>query len=63
MTRHFLCFHNVNDSCNDLNNDLIKISDWAHQWKIDFNPDPTKQAQRIYFFTPKEKDQPSRHLF
>ena len=28
----------------ELNHDLKLISQWAHQWKTSFNPDPTKQA-------------------
>ena len=32
-----------------LNNDLNKISKWAFQWKMLFNPDPNKQAIEIYF--------------
>ena len=32
-----------------MNNDLIKISEWAYQWKMSFNPDPTKQAQEVIF--------------
>ena len=32
-----------------LNNDLEKINRWAYQWKMSFNPDPTKQAQEIIF--------------
>ena len=31
-------------SANDLNHDLGVIHQWAHQWKLEFNPDPTKQA-------------------
>ena len=31
-------------SANDLNHDLDIIYQWAHQWKMEFNPDPTKQA-------------------
>ena len=31
------------------NNDLKKISDWAFQWKMSFNPDPCKQAQEVIF--------------
>ena len=34
---------------NELNNDLKKISDWAFQWKMSFNPDPSKQAQEVIF--------------
>ena len=30
-------------------NDLAKISILAFQWKINFNPDPTKQAQEVLF--------------
>ena len=36
-------------SANKLNNDLTKISTWAFQWKMNFNPDPTKQAQEVIF--------------
>ena len=25
------------------------IHNWALQWKINFNPDPTKQAQEVIF--------------
>ena len=36
-------------SANTLNNDLDIIYQWAHQWKMEFNPDPTKQATEVYF--------------
>ena len=29
-------------SANDLNSDLEVINQWAYQWKMQFNPDPTK---------------------
>ena len=32
-----------------LNNDLQVTSNWAFQWKMQFNPDPNKQAQEVYF--------------
>ena len=32
-----------------LNNELQVINNWAFQWKIQFNPDPNKQAQEVYF--------------
>ena len=35
-------------SQSELNNDLQIISNWAFQWKMQFNPDPNKQAQEIY---------------
>ena len=41
---------NVDASDVGLNNDLKKIDEWAFQWKVNFNPDPTKQAQELIFF-------------
>ena len=37
----------VNTSASTLNSDLLKIQDWAYQWKMSFNQDRTKQAQEI----------------
>ena len=34
---------------NILNNDLVRISEWACQWKMSFNPDPKKQAVEVCF--------------
>ena len=34
---------------NELNNDLVKINNWAYQWKMSFDPDPNKQAQEVIF--------------
>ena len=45
----FSVVHNINDLANLLNSDLSKIDEWALQWKMSFNPDPTKQAQEIIF--------------
>ena len=36
-------------SAADLNHDLGVISKWAYQWKMEFNPDPTKQATEVLF--------------
>ena len=36
-------------SANILNHDLEMIYQWAHQWKMEFNPDPTKQATEVLF--------------
>ena len=36
-------------TANDLNHDLEIIRKWAHQWKLEFNPDPTKQATEVLF--------------
>ena len=33
----------------DVNKDLEKISKWVTQWKVDFNPDTTRQSQEVIF--------------
>ena len=48
-TTPFSVVHDVNTSANNLSKDLSKISDWAIQWKMSFNPDPSKQAQKVIF--------------
>ena len=46
-TSLFSVVQNVNTSVSHLNNDLSEISNWAFQWKMSFNPDPSKQAQEV----------------
>ena len=41
--------YNPETSASELNSDLKKINDWAFQWKMSFNPDPTKPANEILF--------------
>ena len=48
-TSLFSIVHDPNATANDLNNDLAKTNDWAQQWKMNFNPDPFKQAQDVLF--------------
>ena len=46
-------FSNVNDinvSTEEINNDLKRVSEWAYQWKMMFNPDLTKEAQEVICF-------------
>ena len=38
-----------NESANSLTNNLLLISKWAYNWKIVFNPDPSKLAQEVLF--------------
>ena len=38
-------------SANDINHDLDMIYQWAHLWKMEFNPDPSKQATDVLFST------------
>ena len=45
----FSVIKNVDASNIDLNNNLKKIGEWVFQWKISFNPDPTKQAQELIY--------------
>ena len=33
----------------ELNHDLQTISECTHQWKLEFNPDPSKQATELLF--------------
>ena len=33
----------------NLNNNLNKIRNWTIQWKMNFNPDPSKQVQEVIF--------------
>ena len=42
-------------SASDLNHDLEVINQWAYQWKMAFNPDPTKQATEILFSCKKKE--------
>ena len=37
-------------SANELNHDLDIINKWAHQWKLKFNPDPSKQASSSFVY-------------
>ena len=48
-TSLFSVVYNVNISARELNDDLKKINKWVFQWKMSFNPDPSKQAQEVIF--------------
>ena len=48
-TMLFSVVKDPNITANDLNHDLDVISKWAHQWKLEFNPDPHKQATEVLF--------------
>ena len=41
--------HNVDASHPTLNNDLVKIQEWAYNWKMFFNRDRNKQFQKVTF--------------
>ena len=48
-TSLFPVIHDVNLPQIDLNEDLDKINNRAYQWKMSFNPDPSKKAQEVIF--------------
>ena len=55
-TSLFSLVHNRDSSPAELNNDLAEISHWAQQWKMSFNPDPSKQAHKVIFSRKVKKD-------
>ena len=48
-TSLFIIVKDKNQSANTLNNDLMLISKWAYNWKMLFNPDPSKLPKKYYF--------------
>ena len=48
-TSLFSTVHDPTLSVKILNDDLSRISEWAHRWEMLFNPDITKQAQEVIF--------------
>ena len=48
-TSLFNVAHDINTSVNELNNDLKKVGNSVFQWKLSFNPDPSKQPQEVTF--------------
>jgi len=50
-------------SAADLNHDLDFICQWAHQWKMEFNPDPTKQASEVLFSRKKSSPNHPQLIF
>ena len=61
-----LCSSIVNNpaiSTNELNHDLKVISQWAYQWKMNFNPDLNKQATELLFSGKKNSPNPPSLFF
>ena len=48
-TSLFSKVYDIHNSASKLNDNLEKISHWAYQWKMQFNPDPKKQAHEVIF--------------
>ena len=54
-TSLFSVVRDINTSAAHLDNDLRKISNWAFQWKMSFNPDPSKQDREVIFSRKHQK--------
>ena len=48
-TSLFTIVNEPNVASEELNHDLALISQWAHDWRMSFNPDPQKQAIELLF--------------
>ena len=48
-TSFFTSINDPNATAKQLCEDLDKIKEWTFQWKMNFNPDPSKQAQEVIF--------------
>ena len=62
-TSLFSVIYNEITSANQLNRDLKIISEWAYQWKMQFNPDKNKQTVQVIFSQKKNKSIHSSLLF
>ena len=59
-TSLFKVVEDSNTAASDMNHDLDLISQWAHDWRMSFNPDPQKQAVELTFSRKKnEVDHPA----
>ena len=54
-TSLFSVVNNASVSASRLKNDLVKMREWAINWKLSFNPDPTKNAKEVIFSKKKKK--------
>ena len=55
-TSLFSTVYNITEATNNLNKDLAIITKWAHQWKMSFNPDISKQAHEVIFSREKSSN-------
>ena len=54
-TSLFKVVEDSNAAANDMNHDLKLINQWAHSWRMSFNPDPQKQAVELIFSRKKNE--------
>ena len=55
-TSLFSIVKDKNESANILSNDLAQISKWAYNWKMLFNPDPSKPAEEVIFSRKRKEE-------
>ena len=48
-TSLFIIVQDSNTAASDMNHNLELVRKWAHDWRMSFNPDPTKQAVELIF--------------
>ena len=54
-TSLFTVVEDSNAAAIDMNHDLELINQWAHSWRMSFNPDPQKQAVELIFSRKKNE--------
>ena len=54
-TSLFTVVYDEDIATEQLNRDSKIIAEWAYQWKMQFNPDVTKQAIQVIFFQKRDK--------
>ena len=62
-TSLFTVVQDSDSAANDMNHDLELIRQWAHDWRMSFNPDPQKQAVELIFSGKKSKADHPEILF
>ena len=62
-TSLFTVVQDSDSAANDMNHDLELIRQWAHDWRMSFNPDPQKQAVELIFSRKKSKADRPEILF
>ena len=54
-TSLFTVVYDVDIAADQLNRDLKIISNWVHQWKMQFNPDKTNRPFKLSFLRKKKQ--------
>ena len=44
----FSVVDDIDESASKLNNDLIRMQEWAYQWEMSFNPAQLNQLMKLY---------------